>query len=146
MSKKIIWIEDNDEDDISDLLKQGNNLDVIKVKDLDQLAILLDKCKNDDIEIKGFVVDMMLSGPNTLASFGINEKWDHLLADAGEKLIRHVLRNNKFSYQDIPILILSVRTNLDENKYENTTTVIKRDALNTNKWREKITKWIRGLS
>lgn len=151
MSKKIVlWLEDKNENDIHHSLTlwcQQHGMDLIKVDDLSFLAEELEIIKESkDSVIFGFIIDLLLSGPSNLSDFNINYKWNHLGDDGGLILIKEVLRSDKFIYQNIPILVLSVRANSVEKfkDFKKLVNIQKRDRFNKN-WEKDIKKWIVSL-
>lgn len=146
--KNVIWIEDNPESeihkDLSKLLKR-KGMDLFQVKNVDKLAVKLGEIESSSI--CGFIVDMMLSGPNNLSSFkkpGV--EWDDD-ADAGDFILEHVLKNNDSAYIEIPTVVLSVRSDIDETKiklYKKTEFVQKRDPLDST-WFQELKKWVQEL-
>ena len=145
----VIWIENKKEPDLHEDLKKWlshKGIELCHVENVDKLAE-----KFEDVEvasIKGFIVDMMLDGPNNLSSFGMkNITWNHDVDDAGRILLNHVLKEKALPYIDIPTLVLSVRPDLDEKKimaYPKTTLVIKRDIANPD-WHKNLRKWVGNL-
>ncbi len=149
-SKPIVfWIENKPERDIHKrLAKRLNNkgIDLCQVTNIDRLAVKL-----DDVEpsaIRGFIVDMMLDGPNNLSSFGKpNIQWDHDKTDAGGIILAYILKNHDSPYIEIPTMVLSVRPDIDKEnlqQYQNTQQVIKRDIVNPN-WLQELIAWVDRL-
>lgn len=150
-NKKILWLEDKDEKDIHinlNLWCQHNGIDLIKVDDLSLFAEELAAIKaNNRTIIEGFIIDLLLSGTSDLGDFKIDYKWNHLQEDGGLILIKKVLQSKDFEYQNIPILVLSVRTsNIQElEDIPELTMIQKRSHLNRN-WEKEIKQWITNLS
>lgn len=147
----VIWIENKRERDIYGKLSRwlkDNGKELHQVKDVNRLSDKLDEIKNPS-NIHGFIVDMMLDGPNTLSSFGLPEViWNHDVKDAGEILLEYILKKEGSPYIEVPTLLLSVRPDLDsENlikKYNNTQQIIKRDIVNQS-WLKELKQWIDQL-
>ena len=150
MTKKILWIEDKAEKDIHQNLEnwcKKQAIELIKVDDLGDFAeelVTIEESGNDIIV--GIIVDLLLSGTNDLGDFDIDYEWNHLQEDGGLILIQKVLRSDDFNYQDIPILVLSVRANKipELEQYKKLEVIQKRDYLNNN-WEGDIEKWLKGL-
>ena len=145
----VIWIENKKESELHADLKKWlfhKDIELCRVANVVKLAEKLDNV--EAAEIRGFIVDMMLDGPNDLSSFGIKDiTWSHDVADAGRILLNHVLKAKEFPYIDIPTLILSVRPDLDETQiiaYPKTTWVIKRDIANRD-WNKNLRTWVDNL-
>ncbi len=150
MIKKILWIEDKAEKDIHQNIERWckkQSIELIKVDDLGDFAEELESIKSSDNEmITGFIIDLLLSGTSNLSDFGIKYEWNHIQEDGGLILIQKVLRSNDFNYQDIPILVLSVRANKipELEQYQKLEVIQKRDYLNNN-WEGDIEKWLKGI-
>lgn len=156
--KIVLWIEDKAENDIHHDIQQWCNdlgYTLVKENDLFEFAERLEEIKEErekgnKVIIKGFIVDLLLSGTNDLSNFGVKTpaKWDHLQEDGGLMLIQHVLRDFP-EYQSIPILVLSVKASklqeLETFNFSNTTTIKKRDFLNEERWGKDIKHWIKEI-
>jgi len=145
----VFWIENKPEREIhKQLEKQLNNKDInlCHVTNVDKFAEKLDEVELSDI--RGFIVDMMLDGPNNLSSFNKPEvEWDHDETDAGGVILEHILKNDDSRYIEIPTMVLSVRPDIDKEnlqQYKNTQQVIKRDIVNSN-WLQELKAWVDGL-
>ena len=145
----VIWIENKAERKLHEELKtwlSSKGFELCHVENVDKLAEKLDGLKV--AEVRGFIVDMMLDGPNNLSSFGIKDvTWNHDVADAGRILLNHVLKAKASPYIDIPTLVLSVRPDLDKTQiiaYPKTALVMKRDLANQD-WHKSLRKWVDEL-
>ena len=148
----VIWVENKAETELHEDLKTWlfyKSIELCRVANVDKLAETLDDLHYvGTAAIRGFIVDMMLDGPNNLSSFGIKDiTWSHDVADAGRILLNHVLKAKASPYIDIPTLVLSVRPDLDEKQimaYPNTKLLIKRDIANRD-WHKNLRKWVDDL-
>ena len=145
----VLWIENKAERDLHEELEELLNAKGIKLRhvfNVDKLAVELENIQAN--RIRGFIVDMMLDGSNNLSSFGKPEvEWDHDETDAGKTLLKYILKEEQSDYLDIPTMILSVRTDIDDDfikKYKKTQLIIKRDMVNSN-WLGDLKKWINSL-
>ena len=124
----------------------SKGFELCHVENVDKLAEKLDDMGG--AEIRGFIVDMMLDGPNNLSSFGMESiAWNHDVNSAGEILLEYVLKEKTSPYVNIPSLALSVRPDLDEKlilKYPNTKIIIKRDIAKPD-WHKNLKKWVDEL-
>lgn len=102
-NKVIIWVENKlaDEQEINDyILKLLSNkgIELICAKDINLFALELDKVKKESII--GFIIDMMLDGPNDLSIFTLpNIKWEHDYEDAGGILLKWVIKSDTSEYK-----------------------------------------------
>ena len=147
----VIWIEDKEEAELDSELKGWlghKGIELWHVKSVDKLAEKLATIEEEkSITIRGFIVDMMLDGPNNLSSFGLPDVCWREDADAGRILIEHVIKKAGSSYENIPTLVLSVRIHLSNNDFsgfENIDVVIKRELGNPD-WEKDLRKWVDRL-
>lgn len=147
----VIWVEDKEEEELDGELQRllaHKGIALCHLKNVDKLAEKLDSIeKEKSTTIRGFIIDMMLDGPNNLSSFGLNEITWNEDADAGRMLLEHVLKKTGSSYEDIPTLVLSVRMHLSKTDFsacKNTDVVIKRELSNPN-WEKDLKKWVDNL-
>lgn len=145
----VFWIENKPERDIHKQLKKrlsNKGIDLCQVKNVDRLAVKLDDVEPSDI--RGFIVDMMLDGPNNLSSFDQPQiQWDHDKTDAGGIILKYILKNDGSDYIEIPTMVLSVRPDIDKEnlqQYKNTEQVIKRDIVNQH-WLQELIAWVDSL-
>ncbi len=145
----VFWIENKAEREIHQKLEKPLNnkgIGLCHVTNVDRLASKLDEVESS--EIRGFIVDMMLDGPNNLSSFNQPEiSWDHDETDAGGIILKYVLKNDDSPYIEIPTMVLSVRPDIDKEnlqKYKNTQQIIKRDIVDSN-WLRDLKTWVDSL-
>ena len=131
MAKKILlWVEDNPSKEHYGLIQktaQNKGLEFVSAIGVAPLQSTLEKLADEDeVIIKGIILDLMIYGTNSLADFGYPEvEWKDA-PDVGEYLLKYVFRNmkprqeelTKLKLPDKPVLILTVKSETREEDFK----------------------------
>lgn len=149
----IIWLEDNaHEDELIAIAEAIEEKYVLRVAEgVGMLRKEIDETKENKEKIRGIILDMMIHGITSLASFDMPEvKWSKGYSHVGELVLKHVFRNQESDdflyFRNIPILILSVKSDIckgDFKEYGSDIKVIQKyDGIS---WERDVIKWISSL-
>lgn len=158
--KVLLWIEDNSSKELRELIQkpaEKKELILVHVNGVQILHDELEKLTNDeDVIVKGIILDLMIYGTNNLSSFGYYDvEWEDA-ADAGEYLLKYVLRNEnpkqeyltKLELHKVPIQILTVKSETSSEdfiKYGEKIELAHKYDEDEQDLGEVLTNWINGI-
>jgi hypothetical protein len=161
MTKKVLlWVEDNLNKVFRELIQktaQNKGLEFVPISGVSALRNQLEEfADQDNIVIKGIILDLMIYGADSLADFGYPDVLWNDAADVGEYLLKYVFRNNNPEQDDLaklmlpekPVLILTVKPDSREEdfyKYGERITLAHKYDLDEKDVKKQIRDWINAI-